>query len=145
MIISKEKKQKGFSLIEIMFSLGILAILSTLIFFSFNALNNRQSFDKQLDFIKSSINQTRINALNSKNNTDQSITFGSSSIMYDDQQFELENGVELHLRTMPSTITFYRLTGFPNATGTLIYNLKKGSQVVASSSIIINNLGILDN
>lgn len=139
-------KQKGFSLIEIIISIGLVVILSTLILFSFNALNNRQSFDKQLDFIKSSINQTRVNALNSKNSIDQSITFGTTSIVYDNKEFILENDIELQVYTMStSTIIFHRLTGFPNATGTLIYNLKKGGQVVSSSSIIINNLGILDN
>jgi hypothetical protein len=144
--IKKIKIQKGFSFVEIIISIGLLIMFSTLMYFSFNALNNRQSFDKQLDFIKSSINQTRTNAINSKNGIDQSITFGTTSIIYNNQQFDLENNVLLFTRAIStSTITFSRLTGIPNATGTLIYNLKKGSQVIASSSIIINNLGIIDN
>jgi prepilin-type N-terminal cleavage/methylation domain-containing protein len=145
-MITNTSKQKGFSLIEIIISIGLIVIISTLTYFSSNALNNRQSFDKQLDFIKSSISQTRVNALNSKNGTDQSITFGTTSMIYNNQEFILENDIQLQsYTTSTSTIIFYRLTGFPNATGALIYNMKKGDKVVASSSIIINNLGIIDN
>ncbi len=137
--------KQGFSFIEMIISLSLLVMISTLIFFSFNSLNNKQSLDKQVDFIKSSINQTRTNAINSKNGTDQIFTFASSSITYNQQVFNLDNSVYLSSYTTGTKdITFSRITGFPSATGTLVYKLQKGGTVIATSSIIINNLGIIE-
>lgn len=151
MIVNKKNKinkltdQKGFSFLGLIISLSLLAMISTLIFFSFNSLNNKQSLDKQVDFIKSSINQTRINAINSKNSTDQSIKFSSTSIAYDDKIVNLENDISLlSYTTATTTIFFYRISGFPSATGTLTYKLQKGDSIIATSSITVNNLGIIE-
>ena len=142
---NKTQTQKGFSFIEMIISLSILVMISSLIFFSFNSLNNKQSLDKQVDFIKSSINQTRINAINSKNAVNQSIQFSSSSITYDGKTINLESNILLsYYTTGTSTISFYRISGFPSATGTLVYKLQQGSTVISTSSIIINNLGIIE-
>lgn len=141
----KQKQQLGFSFIEMIISLSLLTIISSLVFFSFNSLNDRQSLDKQVDFIKSSINQTRINAINSKDNSNQSILFSSTSILYDNKQIDLENNIYLmQYTTATNTIIFSRISGMPNATGTLIYKLQKGDDIIATSSIIINNLGIIE-
>lgn len=137
--------QNGFSFLEIIISLSLVVMISFLIFASFNSLNNKQSLDKQIDFIKSSINQTRINAINSKNGTDQNIKFSTTSITTNNQTINLDNDISLvSYTTSTTTIYFYRLTGFPSATGTLVYKLQKGTNVIATSSIIINNLGIIE-
>ncbi len=139
------KNQRGFSFVEMIISLSLLVMISSLIFFSFNSLNNKQSLDKQVDFIKSSINQTRTNAINSKNNSNQSILFSSTSISYDDKIIDLENNISLMSYTIATnTINFSRISGIPNATGTLVYKLQKGDTIIATSSIIVNNLGIIE-
>jgi Tfp pilus assembly protein FimT len=143
--IHKKYNQKGFSFVEMIISLGLLIMISSLILFSFNSLNNKQSLDKQVDFIKSSINKTRTNAINSLNNTDQTFTFATTTITYDNKTINLENNITLSsYTTNTKNITFSRLTGFPNATGTIVYKLQKGNTVLATSSIIINNLGIIE-
>lgn len=143
--IISQKQQKGFSAIELIISLTLLIMISSLILFSFSALNNRQSLDKQIDFIKSSINKTRTNAINSLNNADQTFNFATTTITYAGQTINLESNITLSsYTTNTKNITFSRLTGFPNATGTIIYQLKKGNNVIATSSIIINNLGIIE-
>lgn len=130
---------------EMIISLSLLVMISSLIFFSFNSLNNKQSLDKQVDFIKSSINQTRTNAINSKNTVSQSINFSTNSITYDGKTINLENDISLMSNnTGTTTIYFSRISGFPSATGTLVYKLQKGSTVISTSSIIINNLGIIE-
>jgi prepilin-type N-terminal cleavage/methylation domain-containing protein len=142
---TQQVSQKGFSFIEMIVSLSLLAMISSLTFFSFNSLNNKQSLDKQVDFIKSSINQTRVNAMNSKNAINQIINFSTTSITYDGKTINLENGISLSsYSTATNTISFSRISGFPNATGTIIYKLQKGNTVIATSSIIINNLGIIE-
>lgn len=144
-INKRYKNQQGFSFVEMIISLSLLVMISSLIFFSFNSLNNKQSLDKQVDFIKSSINQTRTNAINSKNNSNQSILFSSTSISYDDKIIDLENNISLMSYTIATnTINFSRISGMPNATGTLVYKLQKGDTIIATSSIIVNNLGIIE-
>ena len=141
----QNKNQNGFSFIEMIISLGLLIMISSLILFSFSALNNKQALDKQIDFIKSAINKTRTNAINSLNNTDQTFTFATTSIAYEGKTINLENDITLLSYTTGSkNIIFSRLTGFPNATGTILYKLQKGNTVIATSSIIINNLGIIE-
>jgi prepilin-type N-terminal cleavage/methylation domain-containing protein len=141
----RTKQQTGFTFIEIIISLSLLTMISALVFVSFNSLNNKQSLDKQIDLLKSTINQTRMDAINSKNSTNHSIQFSTTSIVYDNQTIDLENNVSLLSSTIGSTtISFYRISGFPSATGTLVYKLQKGGAVIATSSIIINNLGIIE-
>ena len=136
---------QGFSLIELIITIGLVAMVSGLILVSFNSLNNRQTLDKQIDFIESAINKTRNDALNSRNGTDQTFTFASTSITYDGQTISLDTSVLLSSYTTGvKSIVFSRVTGIPNATGTIVYKLQKGSTVIATSSIIINNLGIIE-
>lgn len=137
--------KKGFTFIEIIITLALLAIVSTIILFSFNALNNKQALDKNIDFIKSLINQARVNALNSKNGKDQTIIFSTSSVVYDNNIFELNDNVTLQSYNMATnTVIFNRITGNPSATGTFIYMIKNGDDIYATTSIIINNLGIIE-
>ena len=136
---------KGFTLLEIIISLGLVALVSGMTMVSFNGLNNKQSLDKQIDFIKLAISKTRNDALNSKNGANQTFTFATTSITYDGLTIDLDNGVQLSSYTTGvKSIIFARITGFPNATGTIVYKLQKGSTVIATSSININNLGIIE-
>ncbi len=138
-------KNKGFSFIEIVLTFSLFFIISTLVFFSFNSLNNKTSLDQQVDFIKSSINQRRINAINSKNNTNQNISFSSTSISYDGIVFDLSKDIYLSDYTISTTtLSFSKISGLPSSTGTLIYKLQKGYDIIATSSITINNLGIIE-
>lgn len=142
---NKNKSHDGFTLLEILISLSLLALITTLILVSFNALNNKQTLDKQMDFIESAVSRTRTNAINSLNGINQTFTFASTSITYDGKTINLDSNVSLISYTTGTTsITFSRLTGYPNATGTLIYKLQKGGTVIATSSILINNLGIIE-
>lgn len=139
------KKQKGFTLIEMMLVIIILSIVSSIIFFSFSSMNDKQILDKQISLIKNLIGQTRTNALNSKNGKNQTVILATSTVVYDGKVIDLINGVELYAYDLStSTIVFYRITGLPSATGTFTYALKKGSTIVSTSSISINNLGIIE-
>ncbi|MBC7767058.1 hypothetical protein H7Y21_03640 [Arenimonas sp.] len=142
---NNSKVVKGFSFIELILTISLVAMVSGLILVSFNSLNNRQTLDKQIDFIESAINKTRNDALNSRNDTDQTFTFATTSITYDGKTINLDASVMLSSYTTGvKSIVFSRLSGIPNATGTLVYKLQKGSTVISTSSIIINNLGIIE-
>ncbi len=139
------KNKKGFTLMEILMVISVMFFILGVSIFSFNAIHDKQSLDKQTDFIKVIIAEARQSSLNSKNGQDQKIIFSTTSFKFNDQIFDFENNIELNqYNTGTNTITFYRVTGLPSATGTLEFALKKRGDVFATSSIMINALGIIE-
>ena len=131
-------KNRRHTFIEIMLVLFITVI-------SFHSLQNKQSLDKQVDFIKSLIIEARQSALNSKNGRDQKIIFSTSSIALNEKVFDLENNIQLRSYSMATnTIIFYRVTGLASATGTIEYVIRRDDKDFATSSIMINALGIIE-
>ena len=142
----KYKYKKGFTLLEIMFGLSILFIISSLTFFSFKEMNNKQVLQKQIDDIKLTLNEIRMNAINSKDiNGNHSIIFSTTSISFSNKNKTFEKGVYLYdYSTATTTLIFNRLSGLPSASGTFYFKLEKEGEILSTSSIIINNLGIIE-
>lgn len=137
--------KKGFTITETLISIAVLIIVSSIIFFSFSALNNKQTLKAEKDMIISLIDTVRLNALNSKDGEDQKIIFGTTTISYDGSTTTLTSGISLYsYNTGTTSIVFRRLSGFPNATGTLFYQFRKGNATLGTTSISINNLGVIE-
>lgn len=142
---------KGFTLLELVIVVALVAIVSQLIYSSFNALNNRQILDQEIAQVKSYIQKSRMNSLNSKNGDAHGIVFATSSISVIEvlatstkYVYTLNNRVRLVSSTLgTSTLTFARISGLPNATGTLVYIYSSGTTVVGTSTITINGAGIV--
>lgn len=143
-------KQAGFSLLEMVIVITLVLIMSSIVYGSFTSLNNRQILDKEVDQVKSYIQKARMNSLNSKNGDVHGILFATSSITTIEvlasstiYTYVLNNRVRLSASTLgTSTLTFARLSGLPNATGTLTYIYLAGNTPVGSSTITINGLGV---
>ena len=139
------KNKKGYTFIEIIIVLMIISVILAITLFSFNAIKNKQSLDKQIDLIKIVINEARQSALNAKNGQDQIVVFGTTSVMYGNRAFNLENNVQLKSYTTgTNTIKFYRVTGLASATGSLEYVINQDDGKISTSSIMINALGIIE-
>ncbi len=136
--------KRGFTLLEVIISAVILIIISSIVIMSFRSLNDKTSLNAEINFIKSAMIKTRNNSINSKDDTSHSFVFSSTTITYDNSTLNLTNNISLYYTNLPNTIVFSRITGASNASGTLIYQLKKGSNVIATSSIFINSLGIIE-
>lgn len=145
------KNKKGFTMIELIVVIVLTFIVSYIVFASLSDLNNRQILDKEVAQVKRYIQDARIDSLNSKNNDTHGIVFATSSISVIEVLasstsyiYVLNNRVKLVNSTLgTSTLTFARISGLPNATGTLTYTYSLGSQVIGTSTIIINGLGIV--
>lgn len=143
--------QKGFTLLELLISLALVVMVSRLVYSSFSALNNRQILDQEMAQVKSYIQKSRMNSLNSKNGDSHGIVFATSSISVIEVLatstkyiYTLNNRVQLVSSTLgTSTLTFARISGLPNATGTLTYIYSQGSKIIGTSTIIINGAGIV--
>lgn len=145
------KFEKGFTLLELIIVIALVGIVSSLVYSSFNALNNRQILDQEMAQVKSYIQKSRMNSLNSRNGDAHGIVFATSSISVIEvlatstkYVYTLNNRVKLVNSTLgTSTLTFARISGLPNASGTLTYTYSTGSTVVGTSTIVINGVGIV--
>lgn len=146
-----KKTQNGFTLLELLISLTLVLIITRLVYSSFSALNNRQILDQEIAQVKSYIEKSRMDSLNSKNGDSHGIVFATSSISVIEVMatstkyiYVLNNRVQLVSSTLgTSTLTFARISGLPNATGTLTYTYSQGSTVIGTSTITINGAGIV--
>lgn len=152
MIFSEHiKRIKGFTLFEIIVVLSIVLMVSFIVYSPLSSLNNRQVLDKEVAQIESYIQKTRMNSLNSKHGDEYGIRFATSTIQMIATTasstitlYTLNNRVRLASSTLgTSTIVFSRISGLPNATGTLLYVYDTGNSVSGTSTITINGLGII--
>lgn len=150
--------KKGFSLIEMLVAVAILGMLSQIVFVSISQMQDSQALEKELDFVKSLIQKTRLASLNAKNGTTHAVYFASTSIQTKEsgtttvQTFNLSNNIVLiqnNLKNVSngsatSTIWFAKISGYANATGTLQYALQKSGQNLNTKTLTINGLGIVE-
>lgn len=149
-MIRHVQKTKGFTLLEAVIVLSLVIIVSSLIFASFGALQDRQILDSEVAQVKSYIQKARMNSLNSKKGDAHGIFFGTSTIRTVEVStssllyvYTLHNRVRLVQSTLgTSTLVFARVSGLPNATGTLTYVYSVGGKGKGTSTITINGLGI---
>lgn len=147
----KIEHRKGFTLLELLISMALILLISRLVYSSFSGLNERQILDQEMAQVKSYIQKSRMNSLNSKNGDAHGIAFATSSISVIEvlatstkYVYTLNNRVQLINSTLgTSTLVFARISGLPNATGTLTYTYSQGSRVIGTSTITINGLGIV--
>ena len=144
-------RTKGFTLVELLICIVLIVLVSQLVYSSFSSLNNRQVLDQEIAQVKSYIQKSRMNSLNSKNGDSHGILFATSSVTVIEVMatstsfiYTLNNRVSLVSSTLgTSTLTFARISGLPNATGTLTYTYSTGNTVIGTSTITINGAGIV--
>lgn len=142
--------RQGFTLIEMVIVVFLVVLIASVTLSSFGALNNKQTLDSQVSLIKSTIQKARAESLNSKNGIAHGVTFASTTLTTFDQGttttrvLTYTTGVRLASHTLgTSSITFAKVTGSPSAAGTLVYTLTRGSTVIATTSLTINSLGVV--
>ncbi len=151
MIHLRKSKNKGFSLLEVVIIAVLSLIIGSIVFSSLSALNNRQILDKEVAQVRRYIQDARIDSLNSKNTDTHGVVLATSTVSVIEVLasstsyiYVLNNRVSLASSTLgTSTLTFARISGLPNATGTLTYIYSVGGVAVGTSTITINGLGIV--
>lgn len=148
-------KTKGFTIIELVIVVFLVAIISSMVFASFRTLNSRQALDKEVDYIKSIIQKTRLASLNSKNGNTFRITFASNQLIVAESGtttttvYTYSNNIALSTSSLvaiiggsaTTTISFAKITGLAGATGTLTYTFAGSSTNAMIKKITINALG----
>lgn len=148
-------QNKGFTFIEVMVTLALVAIVAGLILASFSGLNNRQTLDTEVNNIKLIIQKTRLESLNSKNGSTHRIIFDSNGVTTAEtgttttKAYPFSSSVVMQTNGLKeviggaatSTVAFAKLSGSPNATGTITYILNINSTNIFTRTITINALG----
>jgi prepilin-type N-terminal cleavage/methylation domain-containing protein len=135
----KIQNKKGFSLMEILIVLAIMAILGTLTFMSLSKASPEKMLQKESAIILSQINEARLKTLSGTKNTEYGIHFASSSItVFEGKVFPsatstvytLSNPISISQISLTGNVThfyFKKLTGEPTATGTITIRNNNGS------------------
>jgi prepilin-type N-terminal cleavage/methylation domain-containing protein len=125
--------KRGFTLIEILVVIVIMAILVTIVLSVFPKFNKSQALDKDAETIVQILRQARSQTLSSKNATQYGVHFGSSaatlfsgstysSSASDNQVFTLQTSdliVSTGLTGGGSDVIFIRLSGETSQYGTI--------------------------
>ena len=147
---------KGFTLIEIIMVVAITSILGGMAFVSFGKIINYNSIEAQAESVRSHIERARIFTLASKNNSSFGVYFSSTSARVfqgttfisassSDQVYVIDSNqsiININFSGGGSTIYFNKITGEPNATGTIVITSKNNNE--DQRTVVIHQTGIVD-
>ncbi|MES3031414.1 MAG: prepilin-type N-terminal cleavage/methylation domain-containing protein [Patescibacteria group bacterium] len=145
-------RSKGFSMLEIMITVAIVAVIAGIVAYSFGTLRARKQLEITVDSIGSKLEEAKANALAGKGGTSFGIVFASTTYTYfrgttysssdpANVVYNLASNLEI-TRTLSgggSQILFARLTGLPSATGTL--SVRSSSPSSTTARIIVGTYG----
>lgn len=133
-------KLKGFTLLEILFSIAILGILVTIVTFSFSKLNSQQELENSTDLVVTILNEARSLTLSSKNDSQYGVYLDTSKVvLFEGISYSPTDATNvttvlnslvgirnISLINGGASIVFKRLTGDTNETGSFeIYLINK--------------------
>ncbi len=126
--------KKGFTIIELFVVVFIIAIIGVITFSVFSDLQTKQDFDSDIAKVKSYIEKAKINSINVKDNKEYGVKFENNKIVYfeinNNQIIDIEDiNINLNIKennlkkdnNSTTTLYFSKIEGYPNATGTIIY------------------------
>jgi len=123
------KKNKGFSLIEMVIVLAIVAILSYIAVLSFSKTNSREALDKSVLTLISILNEAKSEAISSKNFSNYGVRIQKDRVISfqgtygtDNKTYIFPTSVTISTSTGIGTdIIFKNTTGFTSASGTITF------------------------
>lgn len=133
-------KSKGITLIEVMTTIAILAVISGISVSFFSKLSNAESLDKDVSNILSQLEKAKTQAINSIDNSEYGVKFTSTSVtlftgkVYSESAstnftYNLSSKNEIATVSLSGgamDLYFNRLTGKPSHTGTITVREKSG-------------------
>lgn len=152
-------KNKGFTFLEILFALSIIAIAITIVSFSFSKLNSQQTLDKSATLVVSVLDEARSLTLSSVGDSQYGVfleasqltLFKGSSYSSSDPSnviTELNTLVELkniNLAGGGASIVFKRLTGYTDEAGSLEIFLKNSPETLRTINISSTGVSSIDS
>lgn len=149
------KKQKGFSLIEIIVIIAIGAVLTATIVFSFSSFRNSKIVDVSADQILSVINEARVKTVSSEDYSRFGIHFEAGRVLFfKGDVFTEPNSSNIQTTLSPlveisnislsgggADIVFQKLTGKTSNYGSLRIRLKSDNNKYKTISVKSTGIG----
>ena len=146
--------RKGFTLVEFLITLSILAVLTTIIFIPMSALRNSKALQITAEDILSLLNEARDNTLSAKDSyaygtrfeSSRAVLFRGTSYSSSDpsnKTADIDGAVEISNISLAGggqEVLFQRLTGKTSQSGTITIRLK--SNVSKTKTILIEASGV---
>ena len=135
-----KQKNKGFTLLEIIITISIIIIVSSISMQIYYNLRDKHLIETDADSIISMIEKAKSLSLNRKNDSSYGVAFSSSTVTVfsgnthvsgnDISKYDLGSILNLSLSSHGSELNFSKLTNLPNATGTITLNKNSYSKVI---------------
>ena len=150
---SQSSYTRGFSLLEILISLAILILITSITMYSFSAMRAKKQLEIATDSLSFKLEEAKAYALTGKGGTNFGVAFPStttyvyfvgstysiSSLTNATITLPLNLRIATSLSSGASTISFSRLTGASSATGTI--TLTDITRSMTTATVTIGTLG----
>lgn len=147
--------QKGFTLIEVLIVISIMAIISMILVSSFSLFNKSQALDKDADLIVESLEEARSKTLASHNASQYGVYFASTTITIftgttysssssTNRDFPLtltDRVLSISLFGGGNNVVFNRLTGETGQYGTVVISSPTTSR---TRTVTIHKTGVIE-
>lgn len=144
--------KRGFSVIEAITVIGIMLILFGIMMYSYNIISSRKHVEVITDSISTKLEQAKIDSISGKNGQSSGVHFNTTGYVYFSGSSFNPSDVTNSSSSVPTRIQitksfssggndiiFTRITGIPNATGTI--QISDTVNPLSSSTITIGTLG----
>lgn len=148
------RENRGFSLLEILIVLAILAIIATLLMTGIRNYAARQAFTTTVVTVTDSIVAARANTIASLNDTNYGVHASSTAVVIFTGDTFIEGAAGNNTILFPpnitatttftnnvTTATFTRLTGLPSAVGTIVLF---DSRTESTATITLTTTGLVE-
>lgn len=143
------KNKKGFSLIELFFSLSILSILSILGFYYFNQGSKKDILEKERQNLIVILEEARSLSISSKNESEYGVfVFSDGAVLFEGDVYDplgpnnklfnfntkiFASSVDLSLGDY---VVFSRLTGESSVAGSVVLGLREDNSITKTINIL---------
>lgn len=149
--------KKGFSLLELIIVVGIMAILGAITIFSLISMNNAELVSRDVFQVRSLLDRARSQTLSAKDDSQYGVHFTQTSVTLfkgsayspsdpENYVFNLDDRVLISsfvFSGQGNDVVFYRLTGETSVSGTVTFILKKDPS--KTKTITISKTGIIQS
>lgn len=150
----KLKASRGFTAIEILISLSVLAILTMIIFTSMSSFRNNKALQVVSEDILSLIDEARGNTLSAKDGYSYGVHFESAKIVLfrgttysssdlNNKTIDIDNAVDAYNISLAGggqDVLFQRLTGKTNQSGTVLIRLKSDNSKTRTIAVEVSGV-----
>lgn len=152
--MKKTSTQSGFTVMELLIVFSIIALIVTLLIFSFRDYARFQQFNQITQEVEFVLNQARLKARSAVDDTDYGVKIDANNLIYfsddsfvsgdPDNQIINYQFVTLtpNLSAGVDEIIFKKITALPSATGTILINASDGTW---SKTVEISATGVIQS